>query len=124
MIDRYPSPQAAGQSLALRAARIARLLGQDVPAADVSAILERARVRRRGRTADANGVAASTVPSFRVDVPREVDLIEEVGRHDGFDRLPTTFPALTAPQAPPAPQIARDRLRAPGADRRRVSRKR
>ena len=34
------------------------------------------------------------MPTFRVDVAREVDLIEEVGRHYGFDRLPTTFPAL------------------------------
>ena len=51
-----------------------------------------------------------TVPTFRVDVAREADLIEEVGRHYGFDRLPITFPALTAPQAPPPPQIARDRL--------------
>jgi phenylalanyl-tRNA synthetase beta chain len=33
-----------------------------------------------------------------------------VGRHHGFDRLPTTFPALTAAQAPPPPQIARDRV--------------
>ena len=51
-----------------------------------------------------------TVPSFRVDVAREVDLIEEVGRHYGFDRLPVTFPALAAHQPPPDPRIARDRL--------------
>jgi phenylalanyl-tRNA synthetase beta chain len=50
------------------------------------------------------------VPSFRVDVAREADLIEEVGRHYGFDRLPITFPALTAAQPAPPPQIARDRL--------------
>jgi phenylalanyl-tRNA synthetase beta chain len=29
-----------------------------------------------------------------VDVAREADLIEEIGRHFGYDRLPTTFPAL------------------------------
>ena len=51
-----------------------------------------------------------TVPTFRVDVAREADLIEEVGRHFGFDRLPITFPALTAPQAPPPAQLGRDRL--------------
>ncbi len=51
-----------------------------------------------------------TVPTFRVDVAREADLIEEVGRHYGFDRLPITFPALTAPQAAPAGPIGRDRL--------------
>ena len=51
-----------------------------------------------------------TVPTFRVDVVREADLIEEVGRHYGFDRLPVIFPALETPQSAPPPQIARDRL--------------
>jgi phenylalanyl-tRNA synthetase beta chain len=45
-----------------------------------------------------------------VDVAREADLIEEVGRHYGFDRLPVTFPALQEPQPPPAPALARDRV--------------
>jgi phenylalanyl-tRNA synthetase beta chain len=31
-------------------------------------------------------------PTFRVDLLREVDLIEEVGRHHGFDKLEPTFP--------------------------------
>ena len=51
-----------------------------------------------------------TVPTFRVDVSREVDLIEEVGRHYGYDRLPATFPALEAPPASSDPRIGRDRL--------------
>ena len=49
-------------------------------------------------------------PTFRVDVLREVDLIEEVGRHYGYDRLPSTFPPLTTPPAPSDPRIERDRL--------------
>jgi phenylalanyl-tRNA synthetase beta chain len=40
---------------------------------------------------------------------REVDLVEEVGRHFGFDRLPVTFPALMVPQRPPSPRIELDR---------------
>ncbi len=53
---------------------------------------------------------AVTVPTFRVDVLREVDLIEEVGRHHGYDRLPTTFPALSKPSDAPDPRLERDRL--------------
>ena len=33
-----------------------------------------------------------SVPSFRIDVAHEADLIEEVARHWGFDRIPATFP--------------------------------
>ena len=39
------------------------------------------------------------MPSFRVDVAREADLIEEVGRHWGFDRIPATFPRAAEPAA-------------------------
>jgi phenylalanyl-tRNA synthetase beta chain len=42
-------------------------------------------------------------------VQREVDLIEEIARHDGYRALPTTFPALTEPQAAPDPRTLRDR---------------
>jgi phenylalanyl-tRNA synthetase beta chain len=38
-----------------------------------------------------------------------VDVIEEVGRHYGFDRLPIRFPAMVAAQAAPDPAVARDR---------------
>src|SRR4029077_9790686 len=51
-----------------------------------------------------------TVPSFRVDVLREVDLIEEIARHDGYVGLPATFPELTAAQPPPDARTLRDRL--------------
>ena len=49
-----------------------------------------------------------TVPGWRVDVQRPVDLIEEVGRHYGFEHLPTTFPAVEQPPPPSDPRIARD----------------
>jgi len=109
IIDRYPHPRVAA-TIELRASRIARILGQTIPASDVAPILE-----PLGFAVAPNGDAAGrtswtvTVPTFRVDVQREIDLIEEVGRHYGFDRLPVTFPALTAPQAPPDPRIARER---------------
>jgi phenylalanyl-tRNA synthetase beta chain len=40
---------------------------------------------------------------------RQVDLIEEVGRHHGFEHLPTTFPAVEQAPPPSDPRIARDR---------------
>ena len=91
----------------LRDARVStRMLGQAVPDADVERILTASDSRSARPTSDGWDV---TVPTFRVDVSREVDLIEEVGRHHGYDRLPTTFPALEAPPAPSDPRIERDR---------------
>jgi phenylalanyl-tRNA synthetase beta chain len=104
-LDRYPSPKPPVE-IRLRPDRIGRLLGLDVPAADVPRILTPLGF---GVQPDADGWVV-TVPSFRVDVAREADLIEEVGRHFGFDRIPTTFPALTAPQGPPERDITRERI--------------
>ena len=108
LVDRYASPRPA-VGVALRADRIARLLGQRVPASDVPRILEPLGFRVAPDTTARDERWAVTVPSFRVDVTQEADLIEEVGRHYGFDRLPVTFPALKAPQPPPDPSIARAR---------------
>ena len=35
-----------------------------------------------------------SVPTFRVDIEREVDLVEEVARLVGFDNIPTTLPRI------------------------------
>jgi phenylalanyl-tRNA synthetase beta chain len=106
-IDRYPLPRQR-RMIELRSSRIARLLGQEVPEADVPRFLRPLGFDvARSANPDAWSV---TVPTFRVDVTREEDLIEEVGRHFGFDRLPVRFPPLITAQAPPDPGIARDRL--------------
>jgi phenylalanyl-tRNA synthetase beta chain len=108
LIDRYPAPRQPLQ-IQVRASRIARLLGQEVPADDVPRFLEPLGFA----VVQANGPERAwsvTVPTFRVDVSREVDLVEEVGRHYGFDRLPVRFPALVAAPTIPDPRIVRDRL--------------
>ena len=95
----------AGRVVPLAADRLARLLGDDVPAADVERILT-----GLGFTpAAADDGWHVAVPSFRVDVAREADLIEEVGRHWGFDRVPARFPALREMPRPTAPGVARGR---------------
>jgi phenylalanyl-tRNA synthetase beta chain len=108
LIDRYPSPRSSVQ-IPLRAARIARVLGREVPPADVPRFLEPLGFAVAPSGGSEPGWLV-TVPTFRVDVTREVDLIEEVGRHSGFDRLPARFPPLTAPQRPPDPGVGRDRM--------------
>jgi phenylalanyl-tRNA synthetase beta chain len=50
-----------------------------------------------------------TVPTRRVDVVREVDLIEEIARHYGFDRVPVRFPSLDTLPPRIDPRITRAR---------------
>jgi phenylalanyl-tRNA synthetase beta chain len=109
VIDCYPSPPPP-LKVTLRAARIAHVLGRRVDAASVERILDRLGFApARVETAAGEGWEA-TVPSWRVDVTREVDLIEEVARHDGYDRIPATFPPQTTVPQVSDPRPARDRL--------------
>ena len=105
IVDVYPRPRQP-VTIRLRRARLARLLGAAVPDADVDRILRRLGLQV---AAAADGWDV-TAPTFRVDLLREADLIEEVGRHYGFDRLEPTFPALTGLAPPPDPRVARDQL--------------
>jgi phenylalanyl-tRNA synthetase beta chain len=105
IVDCYPSPRGA-ITVHLRRARMNALLGVTVPDNDVSRILRSLGLD----VANAPDGWDVTAPTFRVDIVREVDLIEEVGRHYGFDRLGTTFPALKQPAPAPDPRIGRDRL--------------
>jgi phenylalanyl-tRNA synthetase beta chain len=105
LVDRYPVI-AQPARLHLRRARLAALLGAAVPDREVERILGRLGLEA-SRAADGWDVVA---PTFRVDLLREVDLIEEVGRHYGFDRLDAAFPPLVQPAAAPDPRIGRDQL--------------
>jgi phenylalanyl-tRNA synthetase beta chain len=105
IVDRYPRPRSE-KLLHLRRDRLARLLGLEVPDTEVIRIL-RALGLHVAVAADGWDIA---VPTFRVDLLREVDLIEEVGRHYGFDKLDPAFPIVTSAVLPPDPRVPRDQL--------------
>jgi phenylalanyl-tRNA synthetase beta chain len=81
----------ARRTVALRYERAEALLGTPVDRASAQAILGRLGFSRRASQADLDVWEA---PSFRADVAREVDLIEEVARVRGLDAIPTTLPAV------------------------------
>jgi len=106
-IDEYPG-QRPPTVLSLRPDRVKGLLGRPVAAEDVERIL-----RGLGFAVDHAGDRVTwrvTVPGWRGDVTREVDLVEEIARHEGYDRIPTTFPVLAAPPARPDARLERDRV--------------
>ena len=79
--------------ITLRFAQIKRILGSEIPAEKCIEILENLGFELLGK----NDIAAKfKVPSFRVvDVYREIDLIEEISRIYGYDKIAPTLPKNT-----------------------------
>jgi phenylalanyl-tRNA synthetase beta chain len=83
-----PGPEPA--TIRLRDARVARLLGTPVPRAEAAELLRRLEFG----VEEAEDGLDVTVPAFRRgDVTREADLVEEVARLWGLEKLPATLPS-------------------------------
>ena len=97
--------------LLLQEAKLRGLLGAEIDGTEVTRILTRLGFTVGGLPAGASAEAgwAITVPTRRVDVQREVDLIEEIARHVGLDRIPSTYPKPSAGPRPSDPRIAQAR---------------
>lgn len=87
-IDVYPKP-AEKKKITLRYAKVGELLGLNVtPVQSLDCL------RKLGLETVENGPESctSTIPTFRVDLKREVDLIEEIERLTGVEKIPATPP--------------------------------
>jgi phenylalanyl-tRNA synthetase beta chain len=116
VVDVYPEkPLAITIELARR--EMLRLLGAEVPDREVEQILKTlgfdpVRVdTARGRANSLIAVWECRRPSWRSDVSRDVDLIEEIARHYGLEKFPARLPAATRPAARQANAEDEDRLR-------------
>jgi phenylalanyl-tRNA synthetase beta chain len=79
-------PVAAAEPIGLRFARFRKVLGIDIPGETAVRILQQLGLTLVGQpTAEQ---AVFTAPSFRRDLTREIDLVEEVARVYGYDKLP------------------------------------
>lgn len=90
IVDAYPTLFEFRQ-IALRHAQTNTLAGIEIPQARQIQSLERLGLEVVGP----NGKSQTTVfriPSFRVDIKREIDLVEEVVRLYGVDKIPSTPP--------------------------------
>ena len=88
VVDAYPKRHEPKQ-ITLRYAKVDQLLGVEIPPADNTKFLRQLGLDIIGESQETCTVR---VPSFRVDLKREVDLIEEVTRLYGVDRIPATPP--------------------------------
>lgn len=83
-ISRAATTPRTTQAIPLRAARLEAVLGIPVPETEVEALLARLDI---GVTRSAPGLWSAVAPSWRHDLAIEVDLIEEVARLYGYDRI-------------------------------------
>ncbi len=82
--DVYPVPVAPAR-VDLRTAQVPRILGIDIPVGRMREILAALGCG----VEEAPGILRCTAPTFRPDLTREIDLIEEVARIHGYDEIPT-----------------------------------
>jgi len=91
LIDVFPKPQKS-KSVLLRSRRISELLGVDIDPSFVERILVKLGFRPENHQ---KGSWQVRVPSFRVDIEREADLIEEVARFYGYEKIPSKLPPFS-----------------------------
>ena len=107
IVDVYPGQQPLTE-IQLRPERVNFVLGTTIETAEMVQILD-----RLGFDVDTTGkVYQVVVPTFRSDVTREIDLIEEIARVYGYDNIPTTLPKGDIPVPAPTPKTeARRRIK-------------
>jgi phenylalanyl-tRNA synthetase beta chain len=94
-LDVYPAP-AVRPDVTLRLSRVKGLLGLALARERVFELLERdglSAINPDGFAADPPEAVRIAVPSYRFDLEREVDILEEIARLHGYDELPEVAPS-------------------------------
>jgi phenylalanyl-tRNA synthetase beta chain len=95
------------RSVTVRAERASLLIGVPVSPVEVREALGRLRIP----AVEDGDIVTAEVPPFRVDLGREVDLVEEVGRITGYDHVPSTLPGIRQAGGAERRQRIRERVR-------------
>lgn len=104
--DVYPGLQKR-RRLDLRVERVCSLLGVSLTSEEIAAYLQAIEFEVTGA---GEPVLHLVVPSFRPDIEREVDLVEEIARLYGYNEIPTTLPSIGMdyPVRDPLRQLQKD----------------
>jgi phenylalanyl-tRNA synthetase beta chain len=106
VLDVYPRPRKP-KEIVLRAKRVADLLGVDVEEAFIERTLADLGFSLKRAS---KGTWRAVVPTFRVDIEREADIIEEIARFFGYDKIPAVLPPLEVLEPVPSERARLGRL--------------
>jgi len=115
-IDEYPG-RTAGKKIEFSREQLLRVMGADIPDRDIEEILGALGFHplrndeNRGAAESLLAVWECLQPSWRADVTRGIDLIEEVARHYGYEKFPPRLPPAKQPAQPLPHANAVDRIR-------------
>ena len=109
IVDNYSKPYTA-PCIPFRPDKANSILGTAIPKKSMKGYFDALKMRIEE---DSNHDFCVTPPSFRVDIKREVDLVEEVARLHGFDNIPVISPKITPSAGSESPDLLlRDNVRA------------
>ncbi|MBN1381921.1 MAG: phenylalanine--tRNA ligase subunit beta [Deltaproteobacteria bacterium] len=92
-IDQCPKTIEKIEDISLRIKKVGDTLGTKIESEDIIRMLKSIEIEVKSGRDDTLLV---TPPTFRVDLTREIDIIEEVARLYGYDRIPVAMPAVSA----------------------------
>jgi phenylalanyl-tRNA synthetase beta chain len=100
LIDEYPKIQSLNP-ISLSVNQTKRLLGIELDRDRIKELLKSIEFKVNTTSDDEDAVMV-TSPTFRVDISRPEDLMEEVARLSGYNNIPTTFPQMPSEARSPA----------------------
>ena len=94
-IDNHPNPVPSPQTITLSTGRTNSILGTELTSDEISQTLRDLTFTVNEESKESIAV---TPPSYRVDIKESIDLVEEVARLRGYDKIPATLPnAISQP---------------------------
>jgi phenylalanyl-tRNA synthetase beta chain len=93
IVDVYPK-KVKPWKIKLDVDYVNKLLGEKIPASQVQKILNLLEISAKGGSASGGKTIEAEIPTFRIDLQTQEDLIEEIGRIYGYEKIKSQAPKV------------------------------